>query len=87
MDPKLPGKARIQRLHELEELRLQAYNNAEIYKEKTKRFHDKKIHPKKFRTGQRVLLYNSRFKFTAGKLKSKWSGTFKVTKVSPYGAI
>jgi hypothetical protein len=87
MDPKLPGKARIQRLHELEELRLQAYNNAEIYKEKTKRFHDKKIHPKKFRTGQRVLLYNSRFKFTTGKLKSKWSGTYKVTNVSPYGAI
>jgi hypothetical protein len=87
MDPKLAGKARIQRLYELDELFLQAYDNAEIYKEKTKRFYDKKIRPKEFMAGQRVLLYNSRFKFIAGKLKSKWTGLYEVTKVSPYGAI
>ncbi|MCI71431.1 hypothetical protein A2U01_0092694, partial [Trifolium medium] len=32
-------------------------------------------------------VYNSRFKFTAGKLRSKWTGPFVITKVSPYGAV
>jgi len=34
-----------------------------------------------------VLLFNSRLKLFLGKLRSRWSGTFKVMKVYPYGAI
>ena len=34
-----------------------------------------------------MLLYNSRLKLFPGKLKSRWSGPFIVTKVTPYGAI
>ena len=34
---------RLPQMNELEELRNEAYDNARIYKEKTKRWHDKKI--------------------------------------------
>ena len=40
-----------------------------------------------FKEGDQVLLYNSRLKFFPGKLKSRWSGPFKVKEVKPYGAI
>ncbi|MCH85904.1 hypothetical protein A2U01_0006756, partial [Trifolium medium] len=64
-----------------------AYDNAAIYKEKTKRFHDKKLRPQEFEPGRQALMYNSRFKFTAGKLRSKWTGPLIITKVSPYGVV
>ena len=34
-----------------------------------------------------MLLFNSRLKLFPGKLRSRWSGPFTVTKVYPYGAI
>ena len=37
------GKHRLLQLQELQELRRDAYENAEIYKEKTKTFHDRNI--------------------------------------------
>ncbi|CAA6674978.1 unnamed protein product [Spirodela intermedia] len=43
MDEKSAGGHRIFQLHELEELRNEAYENHRIYKEKTKNFHDKYI--------------------------------------------
>ena len=42
---------------------------------------------KEFKPGQQVLLYNSRLKIFPGKLKSKWTGPYLVTKVFPYGSI
>jgi hypothetical protein len=86
-DKNLAGQARMMKLHELEETILRAYENAEIYKEKTKRFHDKKLRHREFKPGQKVLVFQSRFKFTAGKLKSKWTGPYEVVRVSPYGAV
>ncbi|CAA7052568.1 unnamed protein product [Microthlaspi erraticum] len=74
-------------LHELEEIRLDAYESSRIYKERTKAFHDKRITPKVFKEGDDVLLYNSRLKLFPGKLKCRWSGPFKVKEVLPYGAI
>jgi hypothetical protein len=74
-------------LHELDELRLRAYDNALIYKEKSKLWHDRKIKPYNFEPGQQVLLCNSRLKLFLGKLKSKWSGPFGIKEVSPHGAI
>jgi transposase InsO family protein len=66
-------KRRIQ-ISELEEMRLQVYENASIYKERMKRLYHKKL-KKKFKEGDKVLLYNSRFKtFGKGKLQSKWDG-------------
>ena len=81
------GEKRILDLNELEELRLDAYENAKIYKERTKRWHDKRLSRKEFSVGDVVLLFNSRLRLFPGKLKSRWSGPFEVTKVFPSGAI
>nr|XP_027067481.1 uncharacterized protein LOC113693100 [Coffea arabica] len=78
---------RLLELSELEEHRLHAYENAKIYKEKIKYWHDKHIIPKKFQVGQNVLLFNSRLRLFPGKLKSRWSGPFEVTQVFPHGAV
>ena len=46
-----------------------AYHNTKIYKEGTKRWHDKRIKKKEFALGDKVLLFNSRVKlFGHGKL-------------------
>ncbi|XP_057745096.1 uncharacterized protein LOC130962956 [Arachis stenosperma] len=82
--------ARIKRmlqLNELDEFRYSAYENAKLYKERTKLLHDKKIAIRFFEPGQRVLLYNSRLKIFPEKLKSRWSGLFVVTRASPYGHV
>ena len=65
-------------LNELEELRKSSYENARIYKERTKKWHDSKLNSKHFEVGQLVLLFNSKLKLFPGKLKSKWSGPFEV---------
>ncbi|XP_058726753.1 uncharacterized protein LOC131598138 [Vicia villosa] len=80
-------ESRILQLHELEEFRNRAYENAKIYKDQTKKWHDRRIQRNEFWEGQRVLLYNSRLKLFPGKLRSKWSGPFVIHKVFPHGAI
>ena len=60
---------KILQMNELEELRNEAYDNARIYKEKTKRWHDQKILRREFKAEEQVLLYNSRLKLFIGKLK------------------
>ncbi|XP_073136960.1 uncharacterized protein [Henckelia pumila] len=42
------GKERLLQLNELEELRLDAYENARVYKEKTKKWHDQRIVSREF---------------------------------------
>ncbi|XP_027337189.1 uncharacterized protein LOC113850864 [Abrus precatorius] len=81
------GEQRKLQLQELGELRLKAYENSKIYKEKTKRYHDKMISRKEFYIGQKVLLFNSRLKLMPGKLKSKWLRPFIVTKVFSHGVV
>ncbi|XP_048610020.1 uncharacterized protein LOC125585285 [Brassica napus] len=78
---------RLLQLNEFDEIRLDAFENSRIYKEKTKAFHDKKIFKREFSAGDQVLLYISRLKLFPGKLKSRWSGPFKIKEVRPYGAI
>jgi hypothetical protein len=86
-DEKAAGRKRLLKLNELEEMRLQAYENAVIYKERTKRYHDKKLVKKDFYRGQSVLLFNSRLRLFPGKLKSKWSGPYVIKEVFPHGAV
>jgi len=74
-------------MHELEEMRNQAYESSKLYKEKVKKYHDKKIIQRQFRPGQMVLLFNSWLRLFPAKLKSKWSGPFMVKEVKPYGAV
>ena len=86
-DLKAAGEKRLLQLNELDEIRLASYENASLYKEKTKRWHDKHILRREFKQGDRVLLYNSRLKLFPGKLKSKWTGPYIVKEVFPYGAV
>ena len=58
-------------LNLLDEWRNESYENARMFKEKVKIWHDKKIKRKEFKVGDQVLLYNSRFKLSVGKLASK----------------
>nr|GEV76697.1 reverse transcriptase domain-containing protein [Tanacetum cinerariifolium] len=74
-------------INELNELCDQAYENSLIYKEKTKRLRDSKINDRVFNIGNRVLLFNSRLKIFSGKLKSRWSGPFTISRVYPYGTV
>ena len=81
------AKERLLRLSELEELRNETYENARIYKDKTKKWHDQKILRKKFKVGEQVLLYNSKLKLFPGKLKLRWSGPYTVLTSTPFGAV
>ncbi|XP_070663031.1 uncharacterized protein [Malus domestica] len=81
------GSHRKFQLNELDEIRHEAYENACIYKEKTKAFHDKMIRGKTFAIGQKVLLFNSRLRLFPGKLRSKWIGPFVITNVFVHGAV
>ena len=78
---------RLLQLNELEELRNEAYDNAKIYKDKTKKWYDQRILRKEFKAGEQVLLYNSRLKLFPGKLKSRWSGPYKVVASTPFEAV
>ncbi|GJT35398.1 hypothetical protein Tco_0925817 [Tanacetum coccineum] len=82
------AKNRFMELNELAELRDGAYENTQIYKERTKKWHDSKLRgDTNFKIGDKVLLFNSRLRLHLGKQKSKWSGPLVVKIVYPYGAV
>ena len=58
LDCQATREKRLLQLNELEELRNEAYDNARIYKDKTKRWHDQRILRKEFKVRELVLLYN-----------------------------
>ncbi|RDX90593.1 hypothetical protein CR513_27520, partial [Mucuna pruriens] len=81
------GEQRKFQLQELDEIRLEAYENSRIYKQKVKKFHDQKIVRKDFHVGQKVLLFNSRLKLIAVQLQDEHSSsTFQVNgyQVKPF---
>ncbi|XP_022873486.1 uncharacterized protein LOC111392383 [Olea europaea var. sylvestris] len=86
-DVKLAGEKRLLQLNELDEVYLDSYENAQIYKEKIKKWHDKHIMKHEFFVGQQVLLYDSRLRLFLEKLRSRWSGPFTIAKIFPHGAI
>ena len=86
-DFKMAKEERLLQLNELEELRNEAYDNARIYKDKKKKWHDQRILRKEFRAGDQVLLFNSRLKLFPGKLKSKWSRPYRVLSSNTFGAV
>ena len=87
LDPNLAGEKIKLQLSKLEELRMDAYENARIYKERTKKWYDNHNLKMDFKSGDLVLLFNSRLKLFPGKLRSRWTDPFQVRKVYPYGAI
>ena len=86
-DLKKAGRKRLLQLNELDELRMNAYENAKLHKDRIKLWHDKHLSKKEFRVGELVLLHKSRLRFFPGKLKSRWSALFIVIKVYPHGAV
>ena len=74
-------------LQELEEIWNEAYENALIYKERSRIFYDQQISRKTFEVGPKVLLYQSRLKPFSGKFRSRWIEPFIITHVIPYGAV
>ena len=86
-DFKLAGEKRLLDLSSLDEWRNEAYENARLFKEKVKQWHDKRILKREFHVGEKVLLYRSRLRFFAGKLLSKWEGPFVIVEVYRSGAI
>ncbi|XP_021974983.1 uncharacterized protein LOC110870092 [Helianthus annuus] len=82
------ARRRFFQIHELEALRDAAYERSWSIKEKTKALHDRRLRGlKDFKVGDKVLLFNSRLKLIAGKLKSRWSGPYVVKEVFPYGTV
>nr|XP_027108787.1 uncharacterized protein LOC113728597 [Coffea arabica] len=64
------GAQRKLNLQELEEIRNETYENALIYKERSRVFHDQQISRKTFEVGQKVLLYQSRLKLFPVEIQS-----------------
>jgi hypothetical protein len=88
MDLKAAGTKRKIQIAELEEWREKAYHSAKLYKERTKRWHDKQIKNKQFKLGDKVLLFNSRgHLFSHGKLRSKWEGPYLVLHAADHSAV
>ncbi|XP_015084260.1 uncharacterized protein LOC107027676 [Solanum pennellii] len=74
-------------LNELDKFRLKAYESSAIYKKKMKKYHYQRIEKREFALGDLVLLFNSRLHLFPGKLKSKWTGPFLISKVFPHGVV
>ncbi|KAI3724961.1 hypothetical protein L1987_64729 [Smallanthus sonchifolius] len=88
LDMPQAAQHRFLQLHELEELRDDAYARSWSYKERTKALHDRRLKGvKDFKCGEEVLVYNSRLKLFPGKLKSRWTGPYTVKEVFPYGTV
>lgn len=66
---------------------MDACENALIITERNKKWHNANILRRVFKEGELVLLYNSRLRLFPTMLKSRWTGSFRVTTVFPYGAI
>ena len=64
------------------------FHSSKLYKERTKRWHDKRIKIKQFKEGDKVLLFNSRIRlFGHGKLRSKWEGPYLVHNAADHSAV
>ncbi|XP_057804364.1 uncharacterized protein LOC131019797 [Salvia miltiorrhiza] len=71
----------------VDELRLEAYDAAMWYKDRTKMWHDKNLQGKTFTVGQKVLLFQSKLRLMTGKLKTKWIGPFVIQSVCQTGRL
>jgi len=64
------GKGYRLQLSELDEIRVEAYDSTQSYKERAKLFYDKHILRKAFAPRMKVLLYDSKVYLFPGKLRS-----------------
>jgi hypothetical protein len=88
MDLKTAGTKRKIQIAGLEEWREKAYHSTKLYKERIKRWHDKRVKTKQFKPGDNVLLFNSHvYLFGHGKLHSKWEGPYLVLHATVQDAV
>jgi hypothetical protein len=83
MDLKVARTKRKIQIAELEEWKEKAYRSAKLYKERTKRWHDKRIRIKQFKPGDKLLLFN----FCVCLFGSKWEGPYLVLHTVDHGAV
>ncbi|GJV80946.1 reverse transcriptase domain-containing protein [Tanacetum coccineum] len=82
------GEKRMFQLHELDELRHQAYEKSHLYKARTKVWHDRKLKMRKeFKNENKVLLFHSKFKFKQPNLRSRCLGPYVVKRQYPSGYV
>jgi hypothetical protein len=87
MDLKVARTKRKIHIALLEEWREKSYHSAKLYKERIKRWLDKRIKTKQFKLGDKVLLFNSRIRlFGHVKLRSKWEDPYLVLDAMDHGA-
>jgi hypothetical protein len=88
MDLKAAKTKRKIQISKLEEWREKAYHIAKLYKERTKRWHDKRVKTKQFKPRDKILLFNSHIcLFGHGKLHSKWDGPYLVPHAMDHGEV
>ena len=68
-------------------MRHDEYENASIYKEKKKTFHDRHIRRRSFQVNDTFWLYNSRLKLFLGMLRSRWDGSYVVLELFNGGSV
>jgi hypothetical protein len=65
-----------------------SYHSVKLYKERTERWHDKRIKTKQFKPGDKVLLFNSRVcLFSHGELHSKWEDPYLVLHTANHSIV
>eukprot|EP00253_Pinus_taeda_P026254 PITA_26254 len=66
---------------------LQALLHTEVVHLQRKIWHDKNIKEKQFQEGDWTLLYDSRYKYFKGKLRTRWSGPYTMEKCNDNGSV
>ncbi|XP_074277480.1 uncharacterized protein LOC141601112 [Silene latifolia] len=81
------GLHRKLQLQEIEQIRLDSYDNAAIYKEKARIWHDRMMSRRDFKDGSKVLVFQNSLKLFSEKLRSRWLKPYIVRKVHSHGAV
>jgi hypothetical protein len=88
MDLKMVRIKRKIQITKLEEWREKVYHSVKLYKERTKRWHDKRVKAKQFKPGDKILLFNSRvYLFGHDKLHIKWKDPYLVLHITDHSAV
>jgi len=81
------GEERRLQLSELDEIRVEIYKSARSYNERAKLFHNKHILRKEFAPGMKVFLYDFKLHLFSGKLRSRWTGPYIISRLFFYCAV
>ena len=80
-------KERLLQLNGLDEQRLQALLHSEVVQIQRKIWHERHLKEKQFQKGDWALLYDSRYKYFKGKLRTRWLEPYIVEKCNDNGSV